>query len=140
MPVITIPFTLRRVAHEPRTYTRTGTELAGLLGMDHDALVLQYRERTQRWQGGVALSEPTESELREVRVPVAAVRRVRLRRGWLRTRLVIAAADLRAFEPFSAWLIGSELVLTVPRAERAAAADLASSVELALSTRLLSEG
>jgi len=71
---------------------------------------------------------------------VGAIRRVELRRGWLRTRLVLAAADLRAFEPLSQWLTESELVLSIPRAERTAAADLASSVELALSTRLLGEG
>ena len=33
-----------------------------------------------------------------------------------------------------------ELALTIPRAERTDAADLASSIELALSTRLLSRG
>lgn len=68
------------------------------------------------------------------------MRRIELRKGWFRTRLVIAAADLRAFEPLRAWLTGSELILSIRRAERTDAADLASSVELALSNRLIGPG
>jgi hypothetical protein len=54
--------------------------------------------------------------------------------------VILFAADLHAFEPFRTWLRGSELALTIPRAERTAAADLVSSIELALSTRLLYPG
>ena len=140
VPVLTTPFSLRRVTYDPATFIRNDTQLTGLLGMERDELVLQYRERNVRSQGGLPLKEPGESEVHEVRLPVGAIRRVELRRGWLRTRLVLAAADLRAFEPLSQWLTESELVLSIPRAERTAAADLASSVELALSTRLLGEG
>lgn len=138
--MLTTPFSLRRVTYDPATFIRNDTQLTGLLGMERDELVLQYRERNVRSQGGLPLKEPGESEVHEVRLPVGAIRRVELRRGWLRTRLVLAAADLRAFEPLSQWLTESELVLSIPRAERTAAADLASSVELALSTRLLGEG
>ena len=135
--MITVPFTLRRVAYEANTFIRNDTALGGLVGMDGDDLVLQFRETKKRSQGGLTLDEAVESELSEIRVPIAAVRRIELHKGWFRTRLVIAAADLRPFEPLWAWLNGSELVLSIPRAERTDAADLASSVELALSTRLL---
>lgn len=135
--MITVPFAIRRVAYDANTFIRNDTALGGLVGTDGEHLVLQFRETRKRSQGGLPLDEGSESELAEIRVPIAAVRRIELRKGWFRTRLMIAAADLRAFEPLRAWLKGSELILSIPRAERTDAADLASSVELALSTRLL---
>ena len=134
--MIPIPFMLRRATQAPPTYTRIVTRVNGLIGLDEDGLVLQSRET-------VAIQWPPsekESEVRVDHIPLAAIRRAELRRGWFRTRLVLFAADLRAFEPFRSWLRRSELALSIPRGERAAAADLASSIELALSTRLLYPG
>jgi hypothetical protein len=137
--VIPIPFTLRRTALDAATVVYTITDLNGLIGMDDDGLVLQYRVKTSK-PGAWPTFTPTESELSVVRIPLGALRRAELRGRWLGTKLVLAAADLRAFEPLHTWLTGSELALTIPRAERSGAADLASSIELALSTRLLSPG
>jgi hypothetical protein len=137
--VTTIPFKVHRATRNPNTGVSTVTDMSGLIGLDDDGVVLQYRVKTSQ-VGGWPVPAPTESDLRVVRIPLAAVRRAELRRHWFRTRLVLAAADLRAFEPLHPWLTGSELALTIPRAERSGAADLASSVELALSTRLLSSG
>jgi hypothetical protein len=135
--VIPIPFTLRRAKQGPPTYVRVVTTVNGLIGLEDAGLVLQYREKilTQGWP-----PSESESEVRVAHIPLAAIRRAELRRGWFRTRLILFAAELQAFESFRAWLRGSELALTIPRAERAAAADLASSIELALSTRLLYPG
>jgi len=136
--VIEVPFTLRRGTHDPATFVYTFTEVNGLVGMDEDGVVLQYREKTQSY--GSAAPAPRESEVRAARIPLGALRRAELRGRWFGIRLVLFARDLHAFEPFRSWLRGSELALTVPRAERAAAADLASSIELGLSTRLLYPG
>jgi hypothetical protein len=136
--VIPIPFLLRRGSRDPATFVYNRTEVNGLVGMDEDGLVLQYREKTQAHSTQV--SRASESEVRIARIPLGALRRSELRGRWLGIRLILFAADLQAFEPFRSWLRGSELVLTIPRAERAAAADLVSSIELALSTRLLYPG
>ena len=137
--MIPISFTIRRGKHDPATLVYTITTLNGLIGMDEDGLVLQYRLKVSK-PGAWPAFTPTETEVRVAHVPLGAVRRAELRRGWFRTRLVLAPADLRAFEPLHTWFTGSELALTIPRAERSGAADLASSIELALSTRLLSRG
>jgi len=134
-----IPFILRRGAHDPATFAYTVDQVEGLIGADEGGLVLQFRESTHTYASAQP-RPPRESELRELRIPLGALRRVDLRRGWFRTRLVLAAADLRAFEPFKPWLNQGELVLAIPRAERGAAADLASSIELALANRLLGSG
>ncbi|SOD02003.1 hypothetical protein SAMN05216486_1022 [bacterium JGI 053] len=139
-PVISIPFSLRRASRDFTTLIRTATEVDGLVGTDDDGVVLQYRVKVVRSGGGILRPQPTESEVCVAHIPLGAIRRAELRRGWFRTTLVLAAADLRAFEPLHSWLTEGELSLTIPRAERLDAADLASSVELALSTRLLNHG
>ena len=135
-PVIPIPFTVRHATENRAAQLRTVMRMSGLVGMDGDDVVLQYRVKTKRTQAWIDLPEAPESAVSVVRVPLGALRRAELRSGWFRTRLVLYAADLRAFETLP-WPTGSELALTIPRAERTAAADLASSIELALSTRLL---
>jgi hypothetical protein len=140
IPVIPIPFSLRRASRDFTTLIRTATEVSGLVGTDDDGVMLQYRVKVIRSGGGIPRPQPTESEVCVAHIPLGAIRRAELRRGWFRTTLVLAAADLHAFEPLHSWLTGGELSLTIPRAERLGAADLASSIELALSTRLLNHG
>ena len=108
--MLTIPFRLRRGANDPATFVYTVDEVSGLIGLEEDGLVLQYREKTS--QSSWPARAPTESDLRVLHIPLGALRRAELRRGWFHTRLVLAAADLRAFEPFRTWLKGSELALS----------------------------
>src|SRR5687768_5604844 len=62
-------------------------EVEGMLGMDPDALTLQYRVRDR--------AAAYDSGLREVRVPYTAVETLDLRRPWFGApRLVLRVADL----------------------------------------------
>ncbi|HEX8692077.1 MAG TPA: hypothetical protein VF746_06645 [Longimicrobium sp.] len=137
-----VPFTLRRqeLTSAALKWEQVDTVVRGLLRLDDDDLVFQWREEAsvQRWGGGGGYSrEKSESEVMEKRVPLAALRSARLkRRWWLLADLALAAADLRAFEGLPGGR-GSELVVRVARADRSAAADLASGIELALADRLL---
>lgn len=105
--------------------------------MEGDEVVLQYRVSTSRqaWGG----PEEAESDVLESRISLRAIRRAELRRGWFRTRVVLLPADLVDFGAIPGFT-GSDLTLTIPRAERDGAAELVSSIELALSTRLLDGG
>ena len=83
------------------------------------------------------LPKTTESEVREHRVRLAALRSARVVGGWWWPRVVLAAADLRAFEGFPvARNAGDELSLRISPGHRGDAADPASSIELALANRL----
>ena len=134
--MIPIPFTIRHATENRAAQLRTVLRMNGLVGMDGAEVVLQYRVKTKQTRAWIDMPEAPESAVSVVRVPLGALRRAELRSGWFRTRLVLYVADLRAFEALP-WPTGSELVLAIPRAERTAAADLAWSIELALSTRLL---
>lgn len=133
--MIPIPFKIRRATRDSNTYLQTATHVHGLVGMEDDEVVLQYRITTVRQRIG-AMPERTESEVGEARIPLDAIRRAEVRRGWFRTRVVLLPANLHSFGGIPGFT-GDELVLTIPRAERAGAADLVSSIEMALSTRLL---
>lgn len=106
----------------------------GLVRLEGAELVLQSRLTTTEVRGVVRTVEP--GPLREVRIPVAAIRSARLTRAWWRPRLEIAAADLRGFEG-APGLAGDRIVLPVPRRERAEAADLAATLSLAAAERRL---
>ena len=140
MSVSPVPFTLKRqeVTSATVRYEQVDTVVRGLLRLDDDELVVQWceEETVTRMDWGYS-REKSESEVREKRVPLAALRSAQLRRRWwLFTDLALAAADLRAFEGVPGGR-GSELVVRIARADRSAAADLASSIELALAHRLL---
>jgi hypothetical protein len=134
--VITVPFSVRWRSYERARNLVTRSEVYGLLILEPDALVLQYRLQHHHSQGWVPLPARPDSGVVEARIPLEALRSARLVRGWWRTRMVLSAADLRAFEGLPG-LVRDQLVLTIDRAHRTDAADLASSVELALTTRLL---
>lgn len=133
--VIPIPFSIRSTATDPATFMQTVTRLDGLVGMEEDDVVLQYRVNTWQWMKTGA-REHTVSEVREVRLPLRSIRRAELRRGWFRTRLVLFPADLRGFADVPGFS-GAELALRIPRAERTGAEQLVNSIELGLSARLL---
>jgi hypothetical protein len=142
MSVPAVPFTLKRqeTTYASSRWEQVDTVVRGLLRLDDDELVFQWREEDTVTQGGFGYSqEKSESEVMEKRVPLAALRSARLqRRLWLFTDLVLAAADLRAFAGVPGRRgSGTELAVRIARADRSAAADLASSIELALAHRLL---
>lgn len=132
--VIPIPFSITDHAQDPETRLLVTTEVNGLIRMEGDEVVLQYRVSTSRqaWGG----PDEDQSDVLESRIALQSIRRVELKRGWFRTRVVLLPADLRDFGAVPGFT-GTELTLTIPRAEREDAAHLVSSIELALSTRLL---
>jgi len=133
--VIPIPFSLRRAVQDPATYLQNVTQVDGLVGMEDDDVVLQYRVKSSRWTRSWT-QEHEESGVRETRLPLRAIRRAELRRGWFRTRVVLFPADLRGFAEIPGFS-GTELTLRIPRGESGGAEQLVSSIELGLSARLL---
>lgn len=84
--------------------------------------------------------------MREVVVPLAGIAAARVNRAWWRwprgPRLVLTAADLRAFEAVAGQAglrvdHPAELVLRMRRADHAAAIEFAGELELALAERAL---
>jgi hypothetical protein len=134
-----VPFQHRRSkSFMAETWTTVVTRVPGLVWLEDDALVLQYRVR-ETIKSGETRYQPvtTESEVREHRVPLASLRSARVAGGWWWPRIVLAAADLRAFDGFPVPRdAGEELALRISLAHRADAADLASTLELALANRL----
>jgi len=119
-------------------WSRMVTRVAGLAWLEDDDLVLQYRVSETVTSGATSnLPVTTESEVGEHRVPLAALRSARVAGGWWWPRIVLAAADLRAFDGFPVPRgAGEELSLRISLAHRSDAADLASTLELALANRL----
>lgn len=134
-----VPFTHRRSETDMTGgWTQTVTRVSGLAWLEDDALVLQYRVRETVTANTPSYSVDTdESDVREHRVALAALRSARVVGGWWWPRIVLAASDLRAFDGFPVpRKAGEALVLRIPFGHRADAADLASSIELALANRL----
>jgi hypothetical protein len=137
-----VPFTLA-----PRSVQLSGgsemhivtTSVVGVASLDAGALRLQFRtvEEFQRYQGGRFEQGTSESDVRELLIPLGALRAVRVSGSWWRPRLEIAAADLRALEGFPRASTG-EVSLRIRRRDRTDARELASEVEYALASRLLS--
>ena len=134
-----VPFTHWRMENSGGAsgWSQTTTRVSGLVRLEDDGVVLQYRVSESVTRPGSMGPETSESEVREHRVPLAALRSARVAGGWWWPRLVLAAADLRAFDGFPVpRKSGEALSLRIALAHRADAADLASSVELALANRL----
>ena len=137
-----VPFTLA-----PRSEQLAGgtemhivkTSVVGVASLDGQALRLQFRiiEEFQRFRSGRLEQGTNESDVRELLIPLGALRAVRVAGSWWRPRLEIAAADLRALEGFPGAATG-EVSLRIRRRDRIDARELASDVEYALASRLLS--
>jgi hypothetical protein len=107
-------------------------EVEGLLGLEDDALVLQYRVRDR----AVAY----DSGVQELRVPLEGVEALDVRRRWLRSaRVLLRVRDLRLLETVPG-ARGGTLVLRLGRGDVAAALDLASTVALRAVERTLGTG
>lgn len=143
-----VPFLLVR-SHDVigREITSTSETIHGLLRLDGTRLVVQWRlERTTERIGSEIRSDREVEPVREVVLPLESVAGAELRTSiwpWIRrARLVLTAADLRAFEPI-AGAAGlevdhpAELVLFVRRADLAIAAEFVGELELAIAERAL---
>lgn len=125
---------------------RSTTETAhGLLRLDTTHLVVQWRVRTSTDMIGSEIrSDAVIGEVQEVRIPLDGVAgaAVRERRFLFRrsVKLVLTAADLRAFEP----LVGAsglqsehpaEVQLTLQRADALAAREFCAELAMVLAER-----
>lgn len=147
--IAALPFTISRSDDVVgvREITSTREQLHGLLRLEADSLIIQWR--TSRTTDRVGLEIRTDRELeavREIVVPLAALASARVRRTWFRwppgQYLFLTAADLRAFEEV-AGASGlrlkhpAELVVRVAAGVHAAAKEFAGELELALADRAL---
>jgi hypothetical protein len=100
-----LPFTLKRSKDEfgAASMTSTTETVHGLLRLDGDRLVIQWRLARHTEHMGLGYSTDDELEsVREEEVPLSAVAGAYVRRRWWEfwrgPRLVLTAADLRAFD------------------------------------------
>lgn len=147
-----LPFVLRRT-HDVvsgREVTSTREQLHGLLHLDGEKLVIQWR--TTREISHVGREIRTDRELapiREVAVPLSGLSGARVRRIWRHWRfvevLVLTASDLRAFDvltgdsevPGLVLEHPAEIVLEVRRSDRPLVREFVSELRLAISEQLL---
>lgn len=145
----TLPFTLRRSSdvYTSAEYTSTTETVHGLLHLEGERLVIQWRvaRKVDRMGRASVRSDEEVEEVREVVVPLAglagAVVRERWWERWRGPRLVLTAADLRAFEGFTGpeglrLAHPAQLVLRLRPTDRLAAAEFAAELELAVADRI----
>lgn len=144
-----LPFQLHRT-HEvygAREISSTRERIHGLLRLDGDRLVVQWRVDRQTERYGAEIRTDLELDpVREVILPLGALAGAEVRAGgWRRLRgaqVVLTASDLRAFEEI-AGAAGlrldhpATLVLGIRRSERLAAREFAADLNLALAERAL---
>ncbi len=143
-----LPFHLTRSSQviDAEGIRQTTERIDGLLRLDGNGLVVQWRAvRQTRRYGNVTRSDQELDPVRESVVPLAALAGAEVRAGvrhWLHPRVVLTAADLRAFEDV-AGAAGlrldhpDTLLLDIRRADRLAAREFAADVNLALAERAL---
>ena len=144
-----LPFFLRRsddVIGEAGI-TSTAETIHGLLRLEQDRLVLQWRLARQVDRVGAEIRCDHEVEpVREISLPVSGLAGATVRSSWWLwargSRLVLTAADLRTFEA----LVGlgrfrldhpAEVVLRIRPRDLGAARNFAADLELALAERAL---
>jgi hypothetical protein len=139
-----LPFTLRR-SHDVigmAGYTSTKETVYGLLRVDGERLFIQWRtaRETDRY-GDEIRSDKELEEVREVSIPLEGVAGASVRRRWWEwpspPRLVLTAADLRAFEAVTSeggmtLQHPAELVLRLRRRDRLAAEEFTAELSLAV--------
>ncbi|MBX7118106.1 MAG: hypothetical protein K1X31_03805 [Gemmatimonadaceae bacterium] len=141
---LTLPFQLtdadERIGADGITTTEEHRH--GVLRLEDAALVVQWRVEREVHRVGIEMrSDRAADGMREVSVPVRLLGHARLQgSGWWMWRewaLVIIARDLAAFDPLAGpdgfrFVHPAELVLPVRKADRAAAEEFASELELAI--------
>lgn len=145
-PVAALPFTYKRTSdsYSGLEYTETTEKSHGLLRLEEDRLVIQWRvsRTTARMGLGYETKEETDP-VDEAWVPLsqlaaAHVRPPRFPFGFGKPKLVITASDLRAFERVAgpaglSMEHPSQLEFTLAKGDLAAGADFAGELELAIS-------
>jgi hypothetical protein len=139
-----LPFTFSR-SHDvigKKEITSTTERVDGLLLLSGDQLVIQWRLARNTDRVGQEIRTDRELEpIREVVIPISALAGAQVRWAWLAWppghRLVLTAADLRAFEQIAG--TGglsldhpAELTVHVRRSDRLAAREFVSELELAV--------
>ena len=144
-----LPFTLHRSngVISGKEITSTVETIYGLLRVAGDSLVLQWRVQRRTDRVGAEIRSDRELDpVREATIPIASVSGAAVRSPrWGRGRpgrLVLTAADLRAFEGLTGpggleLAHPAQLVLEVKTEDRDAARELAMQVELALGDHAL---
>lgn len=138
-----LPFFLRRSTDviAPGEITSTAETVHGLLRLDGDRLILQWRVARETDRVGREIRKDREIDpLREVVLPLTGVASAAVRASWWPwsgARLVLTATDLRAFEQ----LVGdqglrldhpAELVLRLRLRDRVAAREFTADLQLAI--------
>lgn len=151
-PVAAVPFHLRRSqdVFAGTVMSSTTETVHGLLRLEGGEVVMQWRLSRQTEHMGAA-SYRTEAEVEEVReliLPAAVFSGATVRRRWwdfvIGPRLVLRAADLRAFEEVAGegglkLAHPAEIVLRLRRADVLAAEEFAAELAMALALRAVEE-
>lgn len=143
-----LPFTIVREEEDftLAEYKSTTETVHGLLRLEGERLVVQWRLARETQRMGVGIQTDREMEpVREVVVPLASVAHAEVRMPWWRwssPRIVLTAADLRAFEEIAGEAglkleHPATLELRVHRKDALAAREFASELELAVAERAL---
>lgn len=148
-----VPFNLRRSedVFSAATVTSTTEVVHGLLLLEGERLVIQWRRsRTTESVGGTSIRTDSEVEaVREIVLPLSAVAGASVRRRWwdilLGPRLVLRAADLRAFEEMTGaeglkLAHPAEIILRLRGGDALLAEEFAAELTLALAERALGPG
>ena len=147
--VTALPFRHTRSEDEMTSLSVTTTRetIDGLLKLERDRLVIQWRKATTTELVGNVIRKDREfDDVREVAVPLASVAGAHVRTKWFFFhKIVLTASDLRAFEVFAGEDgIGAphpaELELGIRRRDRLTAMEFAAELALAIAERGLGSG
>lgn len=123
---LSLPFSATASELDGHTYRERSYR--GLVRLEDDQLVLEFREQVTEMGGG-SLHE-REEPVREARVPVSAIRSVETSRGWIRRpALDIELARLGPAEAVP-WADGTRIRVRIPRRERERARSLGTDIRM----------
>jgi hypothetical protein len=143
-----LPFFLKRSEDVigAGSITSTAETVHGLLRLEGERLVVQWRiARSTEQVGSEVRTDREVTPVREVVIPLSSLAGGRVRAGWWpwsAGRVVLTAADLRAFEQVAGESglrldHPAEMAFRVRRADLIAAREFLGEVELALADRAL---
>lgn len=150
-PYPAMPFTFRRKkdVYSKAEMTSTQETVHGLLRLEQDKIVLQWRTARTIDRYGREIRTDRELEpVRELALPLSALADAEVRWSWFRwppgRYLILTGSDLRAFEDLAGegglqMEHPAELTIRVGRVGQAAALDFASEVRLAVAERAIQD-